>query len=79
MKLIRNNLQKGLHAGISHSSRKVDASKEPLPCPSFPDLDSIRMNEARGINVDDCLTLSVYTRKVSQYVERLLFTVAYQS
>ncbi|KAL5290660.1 CES5A.2 family protein [Megaselia abdita] len=61
---IGGRFKRGLHVDLSHSSRKTDASKEPMPCPSFPDLDMVMENEARGINVDDCLTLSVFTRKL---------------
>lgn len=75
IELTKYHSQKGLHPEFLHSSRKIDASKEPLPCPSFPDLDIVTANEARGINVDDCLKLSIYTRKVSQCVKRLLFSV----
>ncbi|XP_023309204.2 glutactin [Lucilia cuprina] len=39
----------------------IDATKEPSNCPQFPDLDIIREKESRFENVDDCLTLNVFT------------------
>lgn len=49
---------------IEYYSIPVDATKEPLNCPQFPELQRIREAEARGEDVNDCLTLNIFTPNV---------------
>lgn len=46
------------------TSNLIDATKEPSNCPQFPDLQIIRERESRSENVDDCLTLNIFTPAV---------------
>ncbi|XP_013111495.2 glutactin [Stomoxys calcitrans] len=40
---------------------EIDATFEPSNCPQFPDLSLVAEREARGEDVDDCLSLNIYT------------------
>ncbi|XP_037955411.1 glutactin-like [Teleopsis dalmanni] len=66
---------KGLQNGRSKASVPestnndvIDATREPANCPQFPDLRLITQAEQRRENVDDCLTLNIYTpNKAGQF------------
>ncbi|XP_065361267.1 glutactin [Calliphora vicina] len=51
----------------------IDATKEPSNCPQFPDLEAIKVKESRSENVDDCLTLNVFTPAKSGSYPVLVF------
>ncbi|XP_055856736.1 glutactin-like [Episyrphus balteatus] len=42
----------------------INATVEPMACPQFPDLLKVEQAERQGINVDDCLTLSIFTPNI---------------
>lgn len=43
----------------------IDATQQPENCPQFPELKRIAAKENAGQNVDDCLTLTIYTPAVN--------------
>lgn len=56
------NLKKAIP--FKFSERIIDATRETPNCPQFPDLENIREREKRSENIDDCLTLNVFTPEV---------------
>ncbi|XP_037955391.1 glutactin-like [Teleopsis dalmanni] len=61
---------RGAKASVPESTNNdvIDATREPANCPQFPDLRLITQAEQRRENVDDCLTLNIYTpNKAGQF------------
>ncbi|XP_055902663.1 glutactin-like [Eupeodes corollae] len=51
----------------------IEATTEPIACPSIPDLLKVEQAERQGINVDDCLTLSVFTPNVYSVLPVMIY------